>query len=271
MKKLMIRLPIFYVIIVCAMYFWQDFFIYHPSRSTPETIAQLAQNKNLRIWPDTIDTYRGFLSEGKSGKSRGTIVVFHGNAGNALNRLYFTTALNRLDYRVLLAEYPGYGARSGKTGEPQFTADAVETIRRVFKEFGPPIFLLGESLGCGVVCAAVAKTNAPIQGVALITPWDTLPNLAQDQYWFLPARWLVKDRFDNVANLANYRGPVAVILAGQDKIIPNRLTHRLYETLPGAKQLWTFAEAGHNSWPSGSNEPWWAEMMNFLQQGHENQ
>ena len=84
----MVRLPIFYLIIVCGMYFLQDFFIYHPNRSNPETIAQLAQNKNLRIWPDTIDTYRGFVSEGTSGKSRGTIIVFHGNAGNALNRLY---------------------------------------------------------------------------------------------------------------------------------------------------------------------------------------
>ena len=265
MKKLMIRLPIFYLVIVCAMYFLQDFFIYHPKRSNPETIAALAQNKNLRIWPDTIDTYRGFVSEGKSGQSRGTIIVFHGNAGNALNRLYYPAALNRLDFRVLLAEYPAYGARPGKTGEPEFTADAVETIRLASEEFGAPIYLLGESLGCGVVCAAVAQTKVPIEGVALITPWDTLPNLAQNQYWFLPARWLVKDRYDNVANLANYQGPVAVILAGQDAIIPNRLTRSLYEALPGPKRLWTFAEAGHNSWPSGSNEPWWDEMMAFLQ------
>ena len=265
MKKLMIRLPIFYLIIVCGMYFLQDFFIYHPNRSNPETIAQLAHNKNLRIWPDTIDTYRGFVAEGQAGKSRGTIIVFHGNAGNALNRLYYPAALNRLEYRVLLAEYPGYGARPGRTGEPPFTADAVETIQLALKEFGPPIFLLGESLGCGVVCAAVANTNAPIEGVALITPWDTLPNLAQDLYWFLPARWIVKDRYDNVANLAHYQGPVAVILAGQDEIVPNRLTRRLYKALPGPKRLWTFAAAGHNSWPSGSNEPWWDEMMNFLQ------
>lgn len=272
MKKLMIRLPIVYLIVVCGMYFFQDFFIYHPDRSNSETIAQLARNKNLRVWPDTIDTYRGFVSEGKSGKSRGTIIVFHGNAGNALDRLYFTTAFNRLDYRVLLAEYPGYGARSGKTGETQFAADAVETIRLASNEFGPPIFLLGESLGCGVVCAAVAKTNTPIDGVALITPWDTLPNLAQDQYWFLPARWIVKDRYDNVANLANYPGPVAIIMAGQDEIIPNRLTRHLYEAYTGPKRLWTFAKAGHNSWPAGPQEPWWGDMIDFLQPsaaGHE--
>ena len=178
MKKLMVRLYFFSLVIVCSMYFLQDFFIYHPKRSNPEAIAQLAQNKSLRIWPDTIDTYRGFVSEGKSVKPRGTIIVFHGNAGYALNRLYYPAALNRLDYRVLLAEYPGYGARSGKAGEPQFTADAVETIRLVATEFGPPIFLLGESLGCGFACAALVDTNATFQGVDLITPWYTLPNLS---------------------------------------------------------------------------------------------
>ena len=165
---------------------------------------------------------------------------------------------------MLLIEYPGYGSRPGKIREQHFTADAVESIRLAMKEFGPPIFLLGESLGCGVVCGAVAKSNLPIDGVTLITPWDSLLNLAQAKDWFLPVRWLLKDRYDNVANLANYQGPVAVIMAGQDEIIPNRLTRRLYEALQGPKNLWTFPQAGHNSWPSGPHEPWWDEMMNFL-------
>lgn len=265
MKKLMIRLPIYYVIVVAGMYLLQDFFIYHPKSADPEILAQMANSKDLHLWPDTVETYRGFVSEGKSQKTRGTILIFHGNAGNALDRTYYATAFNRLGYRVVLAEYPGYGSRPGKPGEKQFTMDAVETIQLVQKAFGRPIFLVGESLGCGVVCAAVAKTKVPIDGVALITPWDTLPNLAQDQYWFLPARWIVKDQYDNVANLANYAGPIAIIMAGQDKIIPNRLTRRLYEALTGPKRLWTFPKAGHNSWPSGSQEPWWGEMMQFLQ------
>ncbi len=261
----MLRLPIYYLIVVLAMFFVQDFLIYHPERADPEKIAQSAASRDLRIWPHTIDTYRGFVSEGKTQNARGTILVFHGNAGSALDRMHYAAALNRLDFRVILVEYPGYGSRPGKTREQKFTADAVESIRLALTEFGRPIFLLGESLGCGVVCAAVAKSNDPVDGVALITPWDSLPNLAQDQYWFLPARWIVKDRYDNVANLSNYRGPAAVILAGQDEIIPNRLTRRLYESLPGPKQLWTFPKAGHNNWPSGPHEPWWREMMYFLQ------
>jgi pimeloyl-ACP methyl ester carboxylesterase len=264
MKKLMLRLPVYYLIMVSGMYFLQDYFIYHPERTDSKLIEKAAKNSSFRIWPDDVESYRGFVSPLKPQKARGTIIVFHGNAGSALDRSYYVHALGRLRYRVILAEYPGYGSRSGKPGENQFTADAVETIRRAAKEFGHPLFLLGESLGCGVVCAAVAQSEIPIDAVGLITPWDSLLNLARDKYWFLPVRWMLKDAYDNVANLADYRGPVAVIIAAQDEIIPPRLANRLYETLQGPRRLWTFPNAGHNSWPSGPQEPWWGEMMGFL-------
>ena len=261
----MLRLPIYYLIGVCAMYFLQNFFIYYPQKTDPQHIKQAAESRNLRLWPDSVKTYRGFVSPDPSPQSRGTILVFHGNAGQALDRTYYAGALSRLGYRVILAEYPGYGSRPGKTSEKEFTADAVESIRLASMEFGGPIYLIGESLGCGVASAAVAKTMIPIDGVALITPWDSIINVARDKYWFLPVKWMLKDRYDNVANLANYRGPVAVVMAGQDGIIPNRLTQRLYDSLPQPKRLWTFPKAGHNSWPSGPQEPWWNEVINFLQ------
>lgn len=269
MKKLTLRLPIYFLILVFVMYFIQNFFIYHPEKSDPEQIDQMARNNGLRLWPDSVQKYRGFLSRGNIQKPRGTIVIFHGNAGNALDRTYYAIALNRLDYRVILAEYPAYGARPGKTNERQFTADALESIRLAAQQFGRPLFLLGESLGSGVVCAALAKIDIPIDGVALITPWDTLPNLAQALYWFLPARWMLKDRYDNMANLARFRNPVAIVMAGQDEIIPNRLTRRLYDALNQPKRLWTFPDAGHNNWPSGPHESWWGEMMFFLQSAKE--
>ena len=264
MKKLMIRLPVYYLIVVSGMYFLQDYFIYFPEKTDAKLIEKAAKNRGLGIWPDNVESYRGFVSPLEPQKARGTVIVFHGNAGSALDRTYYVHALGRLGYRVILAEYPGYGSRAGKVGENQFTADAVETIRLAAEEFGHPVFLLGESLGCGVVCAAVAQSDIPIEAVGLITPWDSLLNVARDKYWFLPVRWMLKDRYDNVANLADYRGPVAVIIAAQDEIIAPRLAKRLYESLPGPKRRWTFPNAGHNSWPSGPQEPWWGEMMGFL-------
>ena len=48
--------------------------------------------------------------------ARYRMLVFHGNAGYALNRDYFVTGLRALgsQWDVFLFEYPGYGAREGR-------------------------------------------------------------------------------------------------------------------------------------------------------------
>ena len=262
-KRLLLPFTV-YLVVVVAMASLQDQFIYYPEKTDPKRIEGRARERGLLLWPHKVETHRGFIPLSTPPKARGTVLVFHGNAGTALDRIYYVAALGRIGYRVVLAEYPGYGSRPGNPGENQFTEDAVESIRLAIEEFRRPLYLLGESLGCGVVSAAVAESNWPIDGLALITPWDSLTHLAMDKYWFLPVRWMLKDTYDNVANLAGYHGPVAVAMAGQDEIIPNRLTQHLYETLRDPKRLWTFPNAGHNSWPSNPDESWWIEMMNFL-------
>jgi pimeloyl-ACP methyl ester carboxylesterase len=97
-----------------------------------------------------------------------------------------------------------------------------------------------------------------------LTPWNTLSDTAQVHYWFLPARWLVRDRFDNVRNLKQFSGPVAVIMAEGDRVIPNRLTRTLYRSIASSKRLWTFESAGHNSWPANPELGWWREVMEFV-------
>lgn len=114
--------------------------------------------------------------------------------------------------------------------------------------------------------AAVVSSDPalPVSAVILLTPWDALPRLAQTLYWYLPARWLVRDQFDNVADLRAYSGRVAVTLAEQDAIIPKAHGLRLYQSVTSRKQLWWFQHAGHNSWPTQPTASWWHEVMAFV-------
>jgi pimeloyl-ACP methyl ester carboxylesterase len=146
--------------------------------------------------------------------------------------------------------------------------DAKETVRRAHKEFGGPVFLWGESLGCGVASGVVADPPVPIKGVVMMTPWDSLPDLAQALYWYFPARWLVRDRYDNVRNMLSCAQPVAVLVAERDEIIPRKHSMRLYDALPGPKRLWVLEGAGHNSWPAGANVAWWRAVMDFVAVQH---
>jgi uncharacterized protein len=260
-----------YLLLVAITALAQKRMLYFPD-PTPPSAANLrpAYGPALAVWPAEAPPHRGYVSAEPvdATPTRGTVVVFHGNAGNARHRGYYLMALESRGYRVVLAEYPGYGGRDGALGEASFVTDGRETARRALAEFGGPLWLWGESLGAGVATAVAADRALPVAGVVLITPWDNLPDLAQALYWYLPARWLLRDRYDNRANLSQYPGPVAVLIAERDEIIPPHHSQRLYEALNEPKRRWVFPGAGHNTWPVNPLAPWWDEVVDWLDGQH---
>lgn len=224
-----------------------------------------ARIEGLRYWP-SFDHFRGFISSEEPVDPKGTVIVFHGNAGAAYHRDYYVRALSRQNLRVILAEYPGYGGRAGAPSEAVLVEDAVETIRFAHQEYGEPLFLWGESLGGGVVSGAVRKTDIPIKGLVMFTPWDTLPNLAQTHYWYLPARWLVLDKYNNIDNLQGYEGNIAVVLAENDEVVPVQHGKKLYDSITANKKLWSFEGVTHNEMPVGPELGWWKEVIAFISQ-----
>jgi 4-amino-4-deoxy-L-arabinose transferase-like glycosyltransferase len=104
----------------------------------------------------------------------------------------------------------------------------------------------------------------------LITPWDRIEHVARHHYpWLrvLPVGWLLRDRYDSVANLAGYRGRVGVAIAGNDSIVPPALGRALFETLPEPKRLWIIAAADHNDWLGRVDAAWWRTVTGFLLEG----
>jgi pimeloyl-ACP methyl ester carboxylesterase len=251
------------VIMVAAIYLLQGKFIYYPHRYSVASLSQAAGQYSLTLWPTPDEHYRGLVSRNSTGP-RGTIIVFHGNGGSALNRLHYLAALESLGFRVILAEYPGYGAREGEPSERVLVADALATVQEAQSDFAGPLYLWGESLGSGVATALAADSNLPVEGVALITPFTSLTDVAQSVYWFLPLKWLLRDRYDNLANLRGFKGPVAILVAGRDELIPAQQAQDLYDSLATPKRMWVFEEAGHNSWPAAPGENWSEEVATFL-------
>lgn len=248
-----------YLAFALFAYLFQRRLLYFPGNYSSELVKQFG----LKPWPTETD-FRGLVTAKPPADPKGVCLVWHGNAGAAFHRTYYIDALERRGYRVILLEYPGYGGRAGELSESAFVADALAAVDLIRREFQGPIYLVGESLGCAVA-AAVARERDWVKGVMLITPWATLPDLAQAKYWYLPARWFVRDRYDSIANLAQYRGPVAVLMAENDEIVPRQHSQRLFDSLKSPKRLWIFPAAGHNTWPSDANEKWWDEVLAFLQ------
>ena len=237
--------------------------LYYPSSSAPSEESLKAEE--IKPWPTSLTDYRGFIATNDGGHTNGTIVVFHGNGGTAADRTFYVKLLGPLGYRVILAEYPRYGGRKGELGEKAFVNDASETVRLAFAKYGEPIFLLGESLGCGVAAAIARETSVQIDGIILITPWDTFASVAQSAFPILPVRYFLKDKYDNIENLRSFKGKIALVGAERDEIVPIVHAKNLFNSLSGtAKRMWIIQGARHNDWPMATTALWWKEIMGFV-------
>ena len=260
MLKLIIVTISIYLALVAVMFFKQRSLLYLPSKSGLTT--EQADALSLKKWPDDIH-YRGYLHEPTDAQR--TIVIFHGNAGEAAHRSYYLDTLAATHARIILVEYPGYGQRAGSPSEELLVNDAKTTLELAANAFpDEPLLIIGESMGAGVASGAIARATTNIKGLVLITPWDSLTNLAETHYRLLPVRWLLLDRFDSVNNLQTFDGPKAIVLAGKDTIVPAKHGNRLFENIPPIKARFMLDQAQHNNWLEYVNDQWWLEIMTVL-------
>ncbi len=260
--KLAMRLVLYALLIAGGLALFQDDLLYYPDKAPLERVLDDARRDGLAPWPSA-DDYRGLRRE-PAGAARATVVLFHGNAGHAGHRAWYADELSRLGLRVILAEYPGYGPRDGKPSEATLVADAVEALALARREFPGPLILAGESIGAGVAAAAWAKAPDGIGALLLLTPWDKLEGVAKHHYPWAPVGLLLRDRYDNVANLAAFKGRIAVAIAEHDSIVPPQFGRALFDSLPEAKRLWVVPSSDHNDWWSRADAAWWRSVVGFL-------
>lgn len=238
--------------------------IYFPERLDAEAARAAYQCNGVVRWPADGECRGAVLrSSGGAAPTNGTVLVFHGNAGGAHEREFMATKLHALGWRVVLAEYPGYGPRPGAPSEASFREDGRATARLVRQAYPGRLVVLGESLGSGAAAAVAADAGLKVDAVVLAVPFDCLANVGARLYPWLPVRWLLRDRFDNVAALKDYPGPVTVVQAEDDLVVPADCTRALYEALPHADRngLIKLPHTGHDDWFWALSDAQWREML----------
>lgn len=173
-----------------------------------------------------------------------TLVVFHGRAGNAADRAPLLVPFAALGYGVVLAEYRGYGGNPGAPSEAGFLLDARAHLDWVAAEWGEaaPV-VCGESIGSGVAVAVAAER--PVRALVLDAPYTSVADLAAATYRWLPARRLLRHRFDSLSRLPTVRVPILVLHGEADAMIPPEHGRRVCAAAGGRAEFVLLPGAGH--------------------------
>jgi pimeloyl-ACP methyl ester carboxylesterase len=238
--------------------------IYFPETAPEQALLTTAERSGLQPWRDRHGQLIGWRAHPPDEPQR-RLVVFHGNAGHALYRQYFAAGFLALSagWQVYLFEYPGYGARPGSPSEPVIKSAAVDAVNELLTENTRPVYLLGESLGSGVAAYLASKLGPQIAGLLLVTPFTSLVDVAGHHYGAVPAKALLRERYDAKAALDEYHGPVAFLVAGDDEIVPAALGRELFHGYHGPRLLREQPAAGHNSLDFNPAASWWREVTDF--------
>jgi len=146
----------------------------------------------------------------------------------------------------LLIDYRGYGASEGSPSEAALTADALVWHDYATQKLGAKqIIVFGRSLGSGVAVQLAAAR--PVSAVVLVTPFDSLVEVAKQHYPFLPVSLLLRHRFDSVSRASQIGAPLLCLAATRDTVVPPERAQRLYDAWRGPKRWIALEEAGHNT------------------------
>ncbi len=222
MLKFILVIAACYGLLVVVVYFMQGRMLYLsgvPGRTltvTPTNVGMDYQDVSI----ETTDgvTLHGWFIAGRTSK---VLLFFHGNAGNISHRLDSIRLFQDLGLSVLIIDYRGYGQSEGRTTERGIYRDADAAWRYLIEGRGivaSDIVIFGRSLGASVASRLAAQQ----QPLALIveSSFTSVPDIAQDIYPWLPARWLSRLNHATRDYVRDVRCPILVVHSRDDEIIP---------------------------------------------------
>jgi pimeloyl-ACP methyl ester carboxylesterase len=225
---------VIYLALCLVLFLAQRSFIYFPqpkSASADNTLSLSVDGERIVV---------------STRPSAGTdaVIYFGGNAEDVSRSL--PTLVDAFPERSVFAmNYRGYGGSTGKPSETALIADALVLFDRVHADH-PHVVVIGRSLGSGV--AIHIASVRPVERLVLVTPYDSLLNVAATQFRYFPLSWLMLDKFESWRYAPTVTAPTQLIAAQNDEIIPLASTEALYKRLPQSLAKLTIIDGvSHNS------------------------
>lgn len=177
----------------------------------------------------------------------GPKTLFLGFGGNAWNGQHVAEYLHDAfpEAHVVAFHYRGYRPSTGSPSAEALLEDAPLVLRAAVDRVRPDqIIVIGFSIGSGV--AASLARQPGVDGLILVTPFDSLKAVAAELYPWLPIGPFFRHEIDSARLLRDAPVPVAIISAERDEIIPSSRTAALRRHVSKLVFDRTIDGAGHN-------------------------
>ncbi|MSP93609.1 MAG: alpha/beta hydrolase [Myxococcales bacterium] len=273
-------------VLVFLAWLWQRRLIYFPLREPPTSAAaRFPGGEDVRYTTNDGLTLGAWFVRPAGHSTGATVIIFGGNGGHRGYRAPLVDAFAAAGYAVLMVDYRGYGENPGEPTEAGLLADA--RAARAYLLARPDIdpdrlVYFGESLGAAV--AVALSGEHPPAALVLRSPFASLADMAQVHYPFLPASWLLRDRYPTLERIVRLGVPEAgtapraptgdrtvrvavplLVIAGErDQIVPSEQSRQVYEAAPGPKAWVAVPDADHNDLALAAGDAILAHMFAFL-------
>jgi pimeloyl-ACP methyl ester carboxylesterase len=216
-----------------------------PTHAVPPSPRLPAGAERLSLRTPDGQTLAGIhIPADEPGKKRTLILGFGGNAWNAEDAASYLHEMFP-NTEVVVFHYRGYAPSTGSPSAEALIADAPLVYDLAVERLKPRrIIAVGMSIGSAV--AAELATQRKLDGLILVTPFDSLKAVAQSMYPWLPIGPFFDHEIDAAAALAKAKVPVAIIAAQRDEIVPTVRTDALRPRVPNLVFDRTIARSGHN-------------------------
>ena len=200
-----------------------------------------------------------------------TIIFYHGNAELAQEYDDIAKYYNRYDLNFIVIDYRGYGLSTGNPSLNNLHEDANNTFLKIkeylFKNnYTKKIYIMGRSLGSASACEIINIHGSFIDGCIIESGFATeypllsLMNINPDDINFT-----LEDGFENLKKIKNYSGPLLVIHADLDDIIPFSQAELIMIESPSInKKLYKVSGANHNNIILISREEYFKKIKDFV-------
>ena len=195
----------------------------------------------------------------------GTLLFFHGNAGNISHRLDSISIFHDIGLSVFIIDYRGYGNSDGRPSEQGTYRDAMAAWDYLVGErrLQPDeIIVFGRSLG-GAVAAWLAAMITPA-AVILESTFTSIGDMGKHHYPFLPVSRISRIHYPVDEYISSFNCPVLIIHSPQDEVVPFGLGQRLFESAQEPKMFLSIS-GDHNNGFSLSRDVYVKGIKQFLQ------